>query len=203
MKKWFCILLAFAALPAHADTNDYAYAWTLVPDVGAPAYQVELTPEVYAALTTNDLRDFDVVNNKGESVPTSLYRPTAAAPRNPTVTLPIFTVPTQRDETSSASDDAIHLHIERGADGRLRGLDAATTAPPSVTGGGRMPTPELSRERPQLDNRSKIILDASRLHAPLLSLHIDWDRATDATAHVGISASEDLENWRSIVARSK
>ena len=114
MKKWLCILLAFAAAAAQADTRDYAYAWTIVPDVGGPAYQVELTPEVYAALTTNDLRDFDVVNNKGESVPTALYRPAVAAPRSPLVALPMFTVPAPPSETAAAGDDAIHLHIERG-----------------------------------------------------------------------------------------
>src|ERR1700743_803184 len=92
MKMYFCILFALTAVTARADTRDYAYAWTIGPAVGGTAYQVELTPEVYAALTTNDLRDFDVVNNKGESVPTSLYRPAAAAPQNPTGARPIFTL---------------------------------------------------------------------------------------------------------------
>ncbi len=190
MKMWFCTLLAFAAASAHADTNDYAYAWSIVPDVGGPAYQVELTPEVYAALTTNDLRDFDVVNNAGESVPTGLYRPAAATPRNPTVSLPMFTVPAPPSETPSASDDSIHLHVERGPDGRLSSVDAATTPRAGAAA------------NTQLDNRSKIILDASALHVPLLSLHIDWDRNTDATAHFGIGASEDLQNWRSIVGNA-
>jgi hypothetical protein len=179
MKTCICILFALAASAAHADTRDYAYAWTISPQVGGPAYQVELTPEVYAALATNDLRDFDVVNNAGESVPTGLYRPAAAAPRNPTVALPMFAVPAPPGETSN---EAIHLHVERGPDGLLSSVDAATTP-----------------HNAQLDNRSKIILDASRLHTSLLSLHIDWNSATDATAHFGISASEDLQNWRSIV----
>jgi hypothetical protein len=206
VKKWLCILFALNATAAHAAANDYAYAWTIVPDVGGPAYQVELTPEVYAALTTSDLRDFDVVNNAGESVPTAIYRQAAAAPRNPTFPLPMFTVPAAESETTAAGDDAIHLHVERGPDGRLRSLDAATTAPMpmpiSGTGGARNPGGDAARPLPQLDNRSKIILDASRLHAPLLSLRIDWNAATDATAHFGISASEDLQNWRSIVGNA-
>ena len=183
MKKWLCILFGFAAAAAQADTRDYAYAWTIVPDVGGPAWQVELTPEVYAALTTDDLRDFDVVNNKGESVPTALYRPAVAAPRSPLVALPMFTVPAPPSETPAAGDDAIHLHIERGPDGRLKSLDAATAAPfrrrPTEARSWRAaPAPQAL---PPFDNRSKIILDASRLHEPLLSLHVDWDRATDAT----------------------
>ena len=213
MKKWLCILFAFAAVPAQADTKDYAYAWTIVPDVGGPAYQVELTPEVYAALSTNDLRDFDVVNNRGESVPTALYRPAAAAPRAPVASVPMFTVPAPSDDTSAASDEAIHLHIERGPDGRLRSLDAATTAqPPSytpephvATGGARLPaTTASAMPLPQLefDNRTKIILDTSRLHDPLLSLYVDWDRSIDATARFSISASDDLQSWRTLVANA-
>ncbi len=136
MKTYFYILFAFAATTAQADTRDYAYSWTIVPDVGGPAYQVEVTPQVYAALSTNDLSDFDVVNNKGESVPTALYRPAAATPRSPIVALPMFTIPAPPSETPAASDDAIHLHIERGPDGRLKSLDAATAAPLAPTGNG-------------------------------------------------------------------
>jgi hypothetical protein len=185
---------------AHAASNDYAYAWTIVPDVGGAAYVVELTPEVYAALTTADLRDFDVINAAGDSVPTALYRPAAAAPRNPTVQLPMFTVPAPPSETPSAgSDESIHLHIERGADGRLRSVDAATT-PALPTGVGA--AQGQAHPPVQLDNRSRIILDASRIHQPLLSLRIDWDNAVDATAHFSISASDDLQSWRTLVGNA-
>ena len=203
MKKYFYILFAFAATTAQADTRDYAYSWTIVPDVGGPAYQVELTPQVYAALSTNDLSDFDVVNNKGESVPTALYRPAVATPRSPIVALPMFTIPAPPSETPAASDDAIHLHIERGPDGRLKSLDAATAAPlaPSGNGGAARPLVGASAQPlPQIDNRSKIILDASRLREPLLSLYVDWNRDIDATVHFAISVSEDLQSWRTLVA---
>lgn len=213
MKKLFCILFAVAAASARADPKDYAYSWTIVPDVGGPAYQVELTPEVYAALTTNDLRDFDVVNNRGESVPTTLYRPVAVAPRAPVAAVPMFKVSAPPDDTV-ASDEAIHLHIERGPDGRLRSLDAATTAQPVpytpdphvANGGARLPTGVGASAAPlpqlEFDNRAKIILDTSRLHDPLLSLYVDWDRTIDATARFSISASDDLQNWRVLVANA-
>ena len=206
MKKYFFILCAVVASAAQADTaHDYAYAWPIVPDVGSAAYQVELTPDVYAALTTADLSDLDVVNAAGDSVPTAVYRPAAATPRNPSVRLPMFTVPAPADDNRQTSgDDAIHLHIERGPDGRLSSLDAATTprvgTAQNETGVGAASATGM---RPvQLDNRAKIILDASRIHDPLLSLRIDWDSGTDATAHFSISASDDLQTWRTLVANA-
>ena len=174
-------------------------------DVGSAAYQVELTPEVYAALTTADLIDLDVVNAAGDSVPTAIYHAAAATPRNPSVRLPMFTVPAPADDNrQSAGDDAIHLHIERGPDGRLSSLDAATT-PRAGTGVAQNETAVGSAVRTQpvqLDNRAKIILDASRIHDPLLSLRLDWDSRVDATAHFSISASDDLQTWRTLIANA-
>ena len=61
------ILCAHGATAATVD--NYAYAWPLQTNGDSAAWQVDLTPEIYVAIQTSDLRDVEVVNAAGESVP--------------------------------------------------------------------------------------------------------------------------------------
>ena len=180
-----CIL---APAAARAAVSDYAYAWPLYTEGGSAAWQVELTPEVYAAISTQDLRDVEVVNAAGESVPIAVYRTPAAAGSEHArfVEVPVFALPAAPAVApAGAGDEAIQLHIERGADGRLRRLDADVggAAPASVAAGG-----------------VQLLLDASSLHEPLAALRIAWDRSVDASARFAIDASDDLQHWRTLLA---
>ena len=172
----FLLVLGAAAHAAPAD--DYAYTWLLATAGDSAAWQVELTPEVYAAMRTDDLRDVVVVNAAGEPVPLAPYRPIVAAAAPEMAELPLFVLPAA-NASAGGGDDPIRLHIERGADGRLRRLDAevgaasATAAP-----------------------RNDILLDASSVHAPLSDLVVDWAGEQDVTAQFSVSASDDLQRWR-------
>lgn len=170
---------------ARAAISDYAYAWPLYTEGGSAAWQVELTPEVYAAIGTQDLRDVEVVNAAGESVPIAPYRtpPATGSDQASFVDVPVFALPAAA-EAAAPGDAAIQLHIERGADGRLRRLDA------DVGAAGAQAVPA---------GAGQLLLDASSLHAPLATLRIGWDRTVDASVRFAIDASDDLQHWRGVV----
>ena len=199
-----CILLCVAARAA--DKPNYAYSWPIATEGNGAAYQIELTPEIYAALTTPDLRDLDIVNAAGEGVPTAPYHPFATAAHDQSRSLPMFAIPNPTPEQSATnSEDGIHLHIERGPDGKLRSLDAQIQ-PSSPTAGAATAMNEtaiasapVSSSIGRFDNATKIILDASHLREPILRLLIDWNPQTNATPHFSVSASDDLQSWGTLV----
>lgn len=197
-----CILVCISARAA--DKQNYAYGWPITTEGSSAAYQVELTPEIYAALTTPDLRDLDVVNAAGDSVPTAPYHPFATGARDQMRTLPMFAIPAS-DQPAINSEDSIRLHIERGPDGKLRSLDAQVEPAQRTSGSGTAmnettivaaPTSPVSG---RFDGATKIILDASHLRESILRLFVDWNRQTNATPRFSIGVSDDLQSWRTIV----
>ncbi|HZP67763.1 MAG TPA: DUF3999 domain-containing protein [Rudaea sp.] len=164
--------------------SEYAYAWPLYTDGDSAAWQVELTPEVYAVLHNEDLSDLEIVNAAGAAVPIAPYRaPATVAERERDIDLPLFAVPAPAAGT--AADEAIRLHIERSADGKLHKLDADVGAAPAATTPGDV-----------------LLLDASALHDPLSNLHIAWSGNASVTAQFAIDASDDLEHWRTLAERA-
>lgn len=183
---YLCTLLLCTA--AHAgSTDDYAYAWPLQTTGDSSAWQIELTPEVYAAIGTPDLRDVEVVNAAGEPVPMAAHaaQTTSTAQANDVV-LPQFALPAP--VPGAAADEPLSLHIERGADGRLRRLDAEV-------GAAANPAPAVAAATGDL------LLDASALHAPIDSLWLDWDETDVAVnAQFSVAGSDDLQQWRTLNA---
>ena len=179
-----CILMPAGALAATSD--DYAYAWPVQAQGTSAAWQVELTPDVYAAVATGDLRDVEVVSAGGDAVPMAPFHPaTAAASPGAFIDLPQFALPVAVASAGAPADsDAIRLQIERGADGRLRRVDANVGAP-NVSA-----TPAVR----------DLLLDASGVHEALATLRLDWIGSEDATAQFAISTSDDLQQWRPLLA---
>ena len=196
-----CILVCASA--QGTDPHNYAYSWPIATEGSSAAYQVELTPEIYAALTTPDLRDLDVVNAAGDSVPTAPYHPITSVAHDKHVVIPMFAIP-KSDASAADTEDAIHLHIERGPDGKLRTLDTQIVPPPATTRISTMrnaivPEPPPVTGSIALDAAPIIVLDASMLREPLLRLAITWDYHGNATPRFNISASEDLQSWHPIL----
>ncbi len=185
-----CALLATLAAQA-APRDDYAYAWPLQTAGESAAWQVELTPEVYAVITRADLGDIEVINAAGEAVPIAPHPiPLAATTRENLVTPPLFSLPSASANAPNANDDAIRMNIQRAPDGRLQALDVTTSAP---HGEARKPPRDW-------------LLDASAMREPLAGLRIDWESAPgtagNATPQFSVSASDDLQQWRSLVANA-
>jgi len=181
----FCRITAAAA----AAADDYAYAWPIQAQGNGSAWQVELTPEVYAAVTTADLRDVAVVNAAGDAIPAAAFHaPRAAATTHEALLdVPMFVLPRAAASNAGSGTDALRLQIERGADGKLRRVDADL-------GGAAAPV---------ADSRHDLLLDASAVHAPFAALRIDWaEGAPDVSAQFAVDASDDLQSWRTLAPRA-
>jgi len=180
MKPGLAFLIALTCAPAQATSpQDYAYAWPLLTPGDGGAWQIELTPDIYAAVTDPGLRDLEVFNAAGEPVPLApvaydrrLVQHDEQAP------LPLFDLP----RTADGKGDDIALHVERDSAGRLHRLDAEVNAAstPSVT--------------------TDYLLDASAGEEPIQSLQLEWDRSKDVQARFAVEASDDLQSWRLLSA---
>jgi hypothetical protein len=199
-----CILLRTSTAAA-AAADDFAYAWPVQAQAGGSAWQVELTPEVYAAVTTADLRDVAVVNAAGEAVPAAVLRVPGARPttHEELLALPTFVLPHAPDAGSSgASGDAIRLQIERGADGRLRRIDAdlGRAATPAAETRPDLPGPDPFKPDPF---KRDLLLDASGVHQAFAAVRLDWaEGGADVSAQFAVDGSDDLQSWRVLAPRA-
>ena len=183
-------LLACTFLPAcagAADADGYAYGWPIRAQGESAAWQVELTPEVYAAATTADLRDVAIVNAAGSAVPAAVYRPPAAAARASLVDLTMFTLPVA-PTSGGAAADAIRLQIERDPDGKLRRIDADVQGADAAA---------------KADAKHELLLDASAVRDAFSALHVAWapDQG-DVSAQFAVDGSDDLQQWRPLAPRA-
>lgn len=176
---------------AHAGyMRSYAYAWPLTLDGDSAAWQIEPSAEVYAAISDVQLRDLEVVDGDGNPVPMAQRAAESTDAISPYVELALFALPARAD--ANAADAALNLHIERGADGRLRSLDAGVGT--SNATAASAPT--------------DFIVDASKLNAAIDSLRLDWDESADSmnapavSAQFALSGSDDLQTWRNLVANA-
>ena len=114
-------LIALLAVPVQAAETDYAFAWPLTTSGDVSVWQVELTPAMLAASRDTQLADIDVFNAAGVAVPVSwLPVDLAAIALSDTVGLPLFAVPATN---TTSAPDAVHLQLQRDADGHLRSLN--------------------------------------------------------------------------------
>ena len=174
-----CLLLS-AATAAAATADDYAYAWPLQTGSDSAAWQVELTTDVYGAVRDARLRDIEVVNAAGEAVPIAPRSIPFLSGKANNVELPLFILPAPV-QSGMATTDALQLHIERDANGRLHRLDALESAAAGAPAS------------------ADIVLDASALDAGIESLWLDWNPAADVNAQFAVSGSDDLQRWRPLV----
>jgi len=179
--RLFAIGLIFCSTSTLAATADnYAYAWQLQTSGEGAAWQIDLTPEVYAAVRDANLRDIEVVNAAGEAVPMAPRMAQMSATAMSEVELPLFAVPV----LGGVTDDTLHLHIERDVGGRLRQLD--------VDSDRRAADEDVARQA-----SGHLILDARALEAPIDSLWLNWSEGGAATtAQFGVDGSDDLQQWR-------
>ena len=182
----FCILLP--AVAAHGATaDDYAYAWPLAVGSDSAAWQVELTPEVYAAVRDAQLRDVEVLDAAGQPVPIApRLAQTRSVAQATDIELPQFALP--MSGPGSTPPETLSLRVERGPDGRLRRLDAEV-------GGSEGSSGQINV------GAGDILLDASALKAPVDSLWLDWDQpGASIVAHFSVSGSDDLQQWHTLVS---
>lgn len=161
-----------AAASAHAAADRYAMQWPIVPsEAGEGAYRVQLTPDVYRAVMRPDMRDVDVVDAGGRSVPASVIPPRSALAVR-TVTLPWFVVPA----SAAGAETDWTVIAEVDAQGRLRGVRS------SASGDGR-------------EVASALLLDAGAVQGRIGALLLDWTPAAPLDRGYTVEGSNDLEHW--------
>lgn len=183
----FCILLP-AGADAAVAADDYAYAWPLALAGDSAAWQVELSPEVYAAIRDAQLRDVEVLDAAGQPVPVAPRVAQTTNVAQPTdIELPQFALPAAAP--GSGADEKLSLRVERGPDGRLRRLDAEVGGTQAQSAG------------PVSVGAGDILLDASTLEVAIDSLWLDWDSTGgNVIAHFNVSGSDDLQQWRALAS---
>ncbi len=130
-----------------------------------------------------DLRDVEVVNAAGESVPMAPRSVQFTTPTANDVDLPLFDLP-PATESGAGPGDALQLHIERDANGRLRRVDTVASAAAAAPA------------------NADIVLDASALDAGIESLWLDWNHTVDVNARFDVGGSDDLQQWRPLAANA-
>ncbi|RZA13208.1 MAG: DUF3999 family protein, partial [Lysobacteraceae bacterium] len=169
---WFALpLAAFAGVQ-----DDYASRWPLaLQDADAGAYRVVLDRGVYRQVKSPTLQDLVVANAAGVAVATAVFPPDAPLARAAQlVALPWFALPAE----SGAPRQDIAAISEIATDGSLRRVDLrGAAAAPGDHG---------------------VLLDATRLRAPVVALRVEWNDTDAFDRGYRIDASDDLRQWREI-----
>ncbi|MGO4777253.1 DUF3999 family protein, partial [Lysobacter sp. 2RAB21] len=134
---------------------------------------------MYRQTQSAQLRDVDVIDRSGAVVPASVFAPEQPIARAPQrVMLPWFPLPAS---PSGSATQGWELVSEMETDGRLRRVEARSTAADTA----KLP-------------QTSLLIDASRLHAPILALELEWAPGAALDAAYGVEASDDLDHWRSL-----
>lgn len=177
--------LAAQSPPRAMAAEDFAWQWPIETRGADGVVRFALTPDVYARVTRRDLSDLAAFNAAGESIPLApaalaserLAPPPPPAPQ----AVPLFRVP---QAAPGAAAESIELHISRGSDGRLTQLDASVGP-----AGAAVESDDL-------------LLDLSRIDAPVTALHIDLSTLEVAglNARVDVEGSDDLAAWTPVAS---
>ncbi len=171
MKKlvWLA-LLPFAAAAA-GPREDFAWQWPVHTTENTGAYRIVIDDAVYEHLRTADLRDLDVIDAEGHTVPAALIAPENASPAFDWQPAPWFELPSAQSTVNVAAISEI------ARDGSVRRVEwqAAQAGVPDI------------------------LIDASQVGKPLQSLQVQWAAGQAPFDHAyRVSVSDDLREWREI-----
>ncbi|UNK50885.1 DUF3999 domain-containing protein [Lysobacter sp. S4-A87] len=184
-----CLLLAAPAVAS----EDFAQQWPLKlsRDDGG-AYRVTLDASVYRQLYTHDLRDFEVRNHDGATVPSALFAPEQPLVQAPArIALPWFRLPAT---PAGGPAGGWELTGTIDGEGRLRGVQAR------VNGAAADALPQ-----------NVLLVDASQAREAITALELQWQPAsTPASAPASaldlgfrVEGSDDLDQWQPLPVRGR
>ncbi len=178
MKKMYGLLLVPLAAMA-GERSDYAQQWVLeTAQDDAGVYRVELERDIYRQARDPALRDIEVFNADGQSLPAAWLAEKAQPEAPPVRTeVPWFALPAI---AAGARGDDITLVAERAEDGSVRRIQA------QVGGGnhGAGTSPGW-------------LVDASRVREPVRALHLQWaEDAAPFEQSLRVEGSDDLRRWQ-------
>lgn len=171
------LLLALAGPATAGELSEYGYGWPLLLEGQSGVWRVELTPDVYAVIQDEDLRDVEIFDATGAPVATGPYLLPPEPPPPLRVELPVFPI------SRSAGGGAIDLRVQvatRGDDRSTHSVQAQIGAEPTAV--------------------EDFILDTSRVETSVEKLFLRLDPRTFAfQATFAVDASDDLDRWWTVV----
>jgi uncharacterized protein DUF3999 len=165
-------------LAAQASRTDFVRGIDIRTDGGGSLYRVLLPDDVYDTSTRADLADMRVLNAAGDAVPHTLRQvPRTVGPDAEWRNVPSFAM------AEAPSGSPARTHVKIGADGAVL---------------------EVTKDRSAARATTAYLIDASGVKEPLAKIGLTWDAAPGVTflASVTVSASDDLNAWRTVVSSS-
>jgi hypothetical protein len=178
--------LAFASwlvprAAAALTPQDFAYGMPIMATQVAAAYRVQLPVDVYKVSMREDLGDVRVFNAQGEAVP---YAITPTNGRN-------AGMPSPAAATQSLALFPLHGDAQAGTPGLRVTLDSPNGAI-KLQAEGR-----TAGDAPV----TQYLLDARPFDAAIAALQLSWpESSADFSGRMRIECSDDLANWRLVVA---
>ena len=182
------LFVAAGAVAAAAPVpKDFAHGMAVTVAPGLPVQQFALPEAVYQGVTREDLGDLRVFNGGGIVVPHALCTAPLATPETVReLALPVFPL-RQETRRAVAQTDRITVQTPGGTSVQVvEGRGAAVAITP-VT--------------PQAPAADGFVVDASAAPGAVRALRLSWNAPDGASeAQVRVEASEDLNQWRTVVA---
>lgn len=177
MKALPWLLMAMAPLALAAPgVEDFDVRLAIEAPADASLLQLNLPADVYRAVRHADLRDVRIFNTAGEAVPMArLPRPTETQALR--VERPLVALPAR----AAAVRDGVTVHASGAASVRVE-VDGAVPAAVSALPG--------------------YLLEVKDVDAAVDALVLIWPEATPFEAAVRVQASDDLQQWRTVVYRT-
>ncbi len=158
---------------------DYAYGLKIDASGSEALYDVALPPAVYQGVTRRDLGDMRVFNGAGEVVPTA-WRPRRTEKAEAGARVPLTLFPLKA--VAGANVDGLAINVTRNAAGAV-----------SVN---------VKSEGAQAASLQTIayLIDMSAQDRALRTIELDWKSVEGFSGRLRVDASDDLANWRTVVA---
>jgi hypothetical protein len=171
--------IPLAALSATPRLNDYAQGATIDVLSQRPIVQLNMPDAVYQTVVTDDLSDVRVFNGDGLPVPHAL----CAAPTRQEAAISQESLPVYRLQDIKGSEDGTRVEVQ--------------------TPGGAQISVEGANRKDAERQTSAYVIDAREITDELRAVQFDWSSPDGASeVRVSIQASDDLDQWRSVVAGS-
>jgi len=190
IRRHAAVLACLLALPGvgrtqvQDSTADYANQAPIPADGNAALVRFALTPDVYRGVAEADLADLRVFNGAGEALPYALYpQPAGPSEAAAPVAVTVFPLPAGAAPTEAGKGG---IHVETNAAGAVVRIDVGR-GPAPLAGGPGSPW-------------ASYLLDASALRTPVHALDLDVQVDGDYSGKVRLEASNDLAQWRTVVA---
>ena len=181
MNVFVFIGLFLTVMPAHGAEKpaDYAYGLKIDASGSEALYDVALPPAVYQGVTRRDLGDVRVFNGVGEVVPMA-WRPRRMEKADAGVRVPLTLFPLKA--AAGVSVDGLAINVTRNAAG-------AVSVNVKSEGAQAASLPTIADP-----------IDMSVQDRALRAIELEWKSVEGFSGRLRVDASDDLANWRTLVA---